>query len=122
MCDAKFRLTVGKGRRFGLETIHGEFHGINAISPQPGKLDLFTLDTSNVPHNREWKDGIWNPGWVSMGGVLVQPPTPVSHSPGALTLLGIGTDNGLWFDVRNMGNGQWEGWRPLGNKSISRVG
>jgi hypothetical protein len=118
---AKFLSIAGNGRHSDLETIHGKFHGTNAISPQPGRLDLFALDTSNVPHHKEWKNGAWT-DWVSMGGILVQPPTPVSHSPGALTLLGLGTDTGLWFNVRNIGNGQWEGWKYLGDRSISRVG
>ncbi|KAF8508481.1 hypothetical protein JB92DRAFT_583484 [Gautieria morchelliformis] len=115
------RVSFQNGRHSGLETIHGKFHGINAVSPQPGVIDIFALDASNVPHHRRWQGRAWQ-AWESMGGILVQPPTPVSHSPGAVTLLGLGLDTGMWFNVRNIGTGKWEGWKYLGARSISRVG
>ena len=110
----------GAGKRSDLETIDGLFETIDAISWGPGRIDLIALGLDSGIHHKAWDNNSWRE-WEALGGLVKFRPTPVSHSPGALSFLAVGIDSVMYIRVRDRQTGVWGPWTNIQGTVCSRV-
>ncbi|KIJ33613.1 hypothetical protein M422DRAFT_112975, partial [Sphaerobolus stellatus SS14] len=87
---------------------------LSAVSNQDGHWDVFGIDINglnNSVFHRRCIKGTWS-GWQDLKVQTAYRPTPISHSPGALSVLVIGMDSILYVRVRDATYGDWSdaGW------------
>ena len=85
-----------------------------AVSPGPGRIDLFWRDDADALWTRTWRaaEG-WGPD-TDLGGTLVSPPAIVAWAPDQLEVFAIFADGELWdryWDGRS-----WHAWESLGGR------
>ena len=112
---------LGYGTQSELEVIDGALITVDAVSWGLGRIDLVGLALDCAVYHKAWDGTSWGEGWENLGGKMVHRPTPVSHSPGALSVLAVGTNSIMYIRVRNPQTGVWGAWTDIQGIVISRV-
>ena len=115
------RCNLGNGTQSELEVIECVLTTVDAISWGPGRIDLIGLGMDSAVYHKAWDRDSWGEGWENLGGKIVHRPTPVTHSPGALSILAVATNSIMYIKVRHPKTGVWGAWTDCQGNAISRV-
>ena len=110
----------GKGKQLPLEQIQAHLQSIDAVSWGLGRIDLIGWGLDSIIFHMAWEHGSWGK-WEGIGGSIALRPTPVTHSPGALYVLAVGTDSVMYIRVKAPGTGIQAEWVSLQGAIISRA-
>lgn len=84
-----------------------------AVSPSPGRIDLFTVDEDRALVHLVFEDGRWlDP--EPLGGTLASPPAVTSWAPTEWQLFAVFPDGQLW--QRYWDGSAWHPWESLGGE------
>lgn len=86
-------------------------NGPSAVSPSPGRTDVFARGGDGAVWQRSQANGGLGT-WQSLGGTITSDPDVSSWGGGRLDVFARGTDGALWHRGNN-GSG-WAGWESLG--------
>ena len=114
-------VATANGKDWTLKTIPGMFLSLEAISINPGCIDLFALAESKTIYHRTWKEGFWEE-WEDLKGIMTKPPKAVSHLPGVVGVFSIGETGSPFFKVRDAKSGAWGEWISMGGIIVTKVG
>ncbi|KIJ46173.1 hypothetical protein M422DRAFT_46242 [Sphaerobolus stellatus SS14] len=105
------------------EVPSGPFLTVDAVTCHPDHIDLIVKGLNNSVFHRRCVKGTWS-GWQDLKVQTAYRPTPISHSPGALSVLVIGMDSILYVRVRDATYGDWSdaGWVANEGALSSRAG
>lgn len=79
-------------------------------SPSPGRLEVFTVGTTQAIYHKAWDGSGWKPsqaGWVRLGDPVESAPVAVSRDTGLVDLFAVGSDRAVYHKA-------WDGkaWQP----------
>ena len=112
---------IGNGKDWKHEVLRGTFKSLDAISLETGCIDILALAEGKTIFHRTLRNGTWE-AWEDLKGMMTQPPTAVSHSPGLLGVVCVGQGGVVFYKVRDVKTGGWTEWFNLQGVIISQAG
>jgi len=96
-----------------------QMKGNPAVIHYGSEMDVFALDTNNVPYKATWNSSIgWGSGWTSMGNFMASSPAAIQYGS-EMDVFYRGGDNNIY---KNTWNGSsWGGFGSLGAPSGTTV-
>jgi len=101
------------------------FQSVEALAFNTGDIGLVALDNKHTAAFGHLKNGAWQ-NWTDLGSPNNAPisftPKLVSHQPGAISMMAVGTPKNVWLKYRDTNNGNWSQWVSLGGPVLYNIG
>jgi len=96
-----------------------QMKGNPAVIHYGSEMDVFALDTNNVPYKATWNSTIdWGSGWTSMGNFMASSPAAIQYGS-EMDVFYRGGDNNIY---KNTWNGSsWGGFGSLGSPNGTTI-